>query len=89
MEKVAEGLVSDAGIEIKEQSQKSSAGRLMGRDHYAYRIPAKGSKQAGMSQRTCKVCADNAKHHTEKSTKKFTTVYCSKCNVGLCMGGVF
>jgi hypothetical protein len=35
MEKVAEVLVSDAGIEIKEWSQKSSAGRLMGRDHYA------------------------------------------------------
>jgi hypothetical protein len=29
-EKVAEGLVRDAGIEIKQQSQKSSAGRLMG-----------------------------------------------------------
>jgi hypothetical protein len=30
VEKVAEGLVSDTGVEIKEQSQKSSAGRLMG-----------------------------------------------------------
>jgi hypothetical protein len=53
MEKVAEGLVSDAGIKIKAQSQKSSARRLTGRDHYTYRILAKGSKQAGMSQCTC------------------------------------
>jgi hypothetical protein len=89
MEKVAEGLVSDAEIEIKEQSQKRSARRLMGRDHYAYRIPAKGSKQAGMSQRTCKVCAEKAKHHTGKSTKKFTILYCTKCDVGLSMGECF
>jgi maltodextrin utilization protein YvdJ len=45
MEKVAEGLVNNTGIEIKEQSQKSSARRLMCRGHYAYRFLAKGSKQ--------------------------------------------
>jgi hypothetical protein len=89
MEKVAEGFVSDAGIEIKELSQKRSAGILMGRDNHAYRIPAKGSKQAGMSQSTCKVCAEKAEHHTGKSTKKFTKVYCPKCDIGSCMGECF
>jgi hypothetical protein len=44
MEKVAEGLTSNAGIENKEQLQKISGRRLMGRDHYSYRIPARTSK---------------------------------------------
>jgi hypothetical protein len=35
---VAEGLVSDTGMEIKEQ-HRSSARRLTAGDHYAYRIP--------------------------------------------------
>jgi hypothetical protein len=89
MEKVAEGLVSNAGIKIKQQSQKSSARILMGRDHFAYRIPAKSSKQAGISQCTCKVCTEKVKHHAGKSTKKFTAVYCPKYGVGLCMGECF
>jgi len=46
----AEELVNDAGMEIKEQHRSSA-----GRDHYAYKIPAKGSKQRAMSQRTSMV----------------------------------
>jgi hypothetical protein len=86
LEKVAEGLVSDVGVEITKQSQESSAGRPVSRDHFAFRIPARGSKQSEKTKRTCKVCADRGKHHTGKAIKKFTTVYCSKCNVGLCLG---
>jgi hypothetical protein len=41
MEKVAEDVVSEAGIEIRDQSMKGSAGRLMGTDHHAYRMPAR------------------------------------------------
>jgi hypothetical protein len=86
LEKVAEGLVSDVGVEIMKQSQESSVGRLVGRDHFAFRIPAMGSKQSGKTQRTCKVYADRGKLHTGKAIKKFTIVYCHKCNVGLCLG---
>jgi hypothetical protein len=89
LEMVTEGLVSDVGVEITKQSRKSYAGRLVGRDHFAFRIPATGSKQWGKTQRTCKVCADKGKHHAGKAIKKFTTVYCRKCNVGLCLGECF
>jgi hypothetical protein len=34
------------------------------------------------------VCVDKAKHHTGKSTKELTTVYCAKCDVRLCLGSV-
>jgi tRNA(Leu) C34 or U34 (ribose-2'-O)-methylase TrmL len=46
MEKMTEDIVSDAGIKIKEQSQKSMAGR----DHYTHRILVRGSKQTGIPQ---------------------------------------
>jgi hypothetical protein len=89
LEKVADGLVSDVRAEITKQSWESSAGRLVGRDHFAFRIPATGSKQSGKTQYRCKVCADRDKHHIGKAIKKFTTVYCHKCNVGLCLGECF
>jgi hypothetical protein len=89
IEKVAEGLVSDGGSEVTERSRISSASRLVGRDHFAHRVPATGSKLKGCSQCTCKFCADRGKHHTGKSTKKYTTVYCRKCDVGLCLGDCF
>jgi hypothetical protein len=44
-DKVAEGLLVNAGMEIKVQSQCSSpGGRLVGRDHLVYRIPVKQAK---------------------------------------------
>jgi hypothetical protein len=58
-------------------------------DFYAHRILAKGSKQVGMSQCICKACMDKIQSHTKKSTKKFITVCCSKCDVGLCMEDYF
>jgi maltodextrin utilization protein YvdJ len=58
VEKVAEGLVSDVGREVTEQSRISSASRLVCRDHFAHRVPTASSKLKGCSQRTCKVCAD-------------------------------
>jgi hypothetical protein len=85
-EKVAEGLVSDVGREVTEQSRISSASRLVGRDYFAHRVPTTSSKLKGCSQRTCKVCVDKGKHHTGKSTKKYITIYCRKCDVGLCLG---
>jgi hypothetical protein len=89
IEKMTEGLVSDVGREVMEQSRISSASRLVGRDHFVHRVPATSSKLKGCSQGTCKVCADRGKHHTGKSTKKYTTVYCRKCDVGLCLGDCF
>jgi hypothetical protein len=76
IEKVAEGLVSDVGREVTEQSWISSASRLVGKDHFAHRVPATSSKLKGCSHHTCKVCADKGKHHTGKCTKKYTTIYC-------------
>ena len=47
-EKFAEGLLASAGMEIQVQSQTSSpAGRFVGRDHSAYRIPATHVKLEG------------------------------------------
>jgi hypothetical protein len=44
-EKVAEGLLTSAGKEPQVQGQTSSpAGRLIGRDHFLYRIPATHAK---------------------------------------------
>jgi hypothetical protein len=49
IEKVVEGLVSDVGREVMEQSRISSASRLVGRDHFVHRVPATGSKLKGCS----------------------------------------
>jgi hypothetical protein len=86
-EKVAEGLLSNAGTEIQVQGQTSSpAGILVGRDHFLYRIPATHAKVEGASQRSCHGCAERSKRHTGKTVKKCTTMYCRKCDVGLCIG---
>jgi len=56
-EKVAEGLLSSAGTEIQVQGQTSSpAGRLVGRNHFLYRITVTHAKVEGTSQRLCCVC---------------------------------
>jgi hypothetical protein len=66
-EKVAEGLLSSAGTEFQVQGQPSSlAGRLVGRDHFLYRIPATHAKLEGKSQRSCCVCAERSKCQTRK-----------------------
>ena len=89
-EKVAEGLLASACTEIQVQGQSSSpAGRLVGRDHFLYRIPATHAKLEGKSQRSCRVCAERSKRQTGKSVKKCTTMYCRKCDVGLCIGQCF
>ena len=89
-EKVAEGLLASACTEIQVQGQSSSpAGRLVGRDHFLYRIPATHTKLEGKSQRSCRVCAERSKRQTGKSVKKCTTMYCRKCDVGLCIGQCF
>jgi hypothetical protein len=88
-EKVAEGLVSDMGREVTEQSWLSSASRLVGSDHFVHRVLAMSSKLKGCSKCTCKVCADRRKHYTSKSTKKYTTIYCRKCDVSLYLGDCF
>jgi len=61
-EKVTEGLLASASMEIQVQGQTSSpAGRLIGIDHSVYRIPAKQAKLEGKSQRSCCVCGDRSK----------------------------
>ena len=89
-EKVAEGLLASAGTEMQVQGQTSSpAGRLVGRDHFLYRIPATHAKVEGTSQRSCHVCTEKSKRQTRKTVKKCTTMYCQKCDVGLCIGQCF
>jgi hypothetical protein len=51
-EKVTEGLLASASMEIQLQGQTSNpAGRLTGRDHSVYRIAAKHAKLEGKFQR--------------------------------------
>ena len=69
-EKVAEGLHASACTEIQVQGQSSSpAGRLVGRDHFLFRIPATHAKLEGKSQRSCRVCAERSKRQIGKSEK--------------------
>jgi hypothetical protein len=41
---MAEGLVSNVGMEIMKQSQESSAERFVNRDHFVFMTQATGSK---------------------------------------------
>jgi len=89
-EKVAEGLLASAGTEIQVQGQTSSpAGRLVGRDRFLYRISATHAKVEGTSQHSRCVCTERSKRQTGKTVKKYTTMYCRKCDVGLCIGQCF
>jgi hypothetical protein len=89
-EKVAEGLLASAGTEIQVQGQTSSpTGRLVGRDHFLYMIPATHTKVEETSQCSCRMCAERSKCQTGKTVKKCTKMYCQKCNVGLCIGQCF
>lgn len=83
-ERLADDMVSSVGAEITEESRASTAGRLVGRDHFPHRIPAVGAKREGHAQRTYK-----SKHNTGRAVKKMTTVYCRTCDVGLCIGECF
>jgi hypothetical protein len=88
-EKVAEGLLASAGTEIQATGQTSSpAGRLVGTNHFLYRIPATHAKPEGKSQRSCRVCAEKGKRQNRKAVMKFTTTYCRKCD-RLCIGQCF
>jgi hypothetical protein len=89
-ERVTEGLLASASIEIQVHGQSSSpAGRLVGRDHSVYRIPLKQAKLEGKSQCSCRMCAERSKRQTGKTVKKSTTTYCWKSDVGLCIGQCF
>jgi len=88
-EKFAEGLLASAGMGIQVQGPTSSpVSRLVREDHCVYRIPATYAKLEG-SQHPCRVSAERSKRQTWKIVKKFTTMYCHKCNVGLCTGQYF
>jgi len=88
-ERVAEGLLTSAGTEIQVQDQTSSpAGRFVGRDHFLYSIPATHAKLEGKPPYSCRECAETSKHQTRK-LKKCATVYCHKCDAGLCIGQRF
>ena len=89
-EKFAEGLLASAGTEMQVQGQTSSpAGRLVGRDHFLYKILATHAKVEGTSQRSCCMCAEKSKRQTGKTIKKCTTMYCQKCDIVLCIGQCF
>ena len=89
-EKVTEGLLASAGTENGTQGDNNStACRLVGRDHFLYRIPATHARVEGTSQRSCRMCAEKSKRQTGKTVKKCTTMYCRKCDVGLCVGQCF
>ena len=67
-EKVAEGLLASAGAEIEVHGQTNSpAGRLVGRDHFLYRIPATHAKAEGTSQCSYRVCAERSRRQTGKT----------------------
>jgi hypothetical protein len=86
-EKVTEGLLASAGTENGTQGDnKSAAGRLVGRDHFLYRIPETHATMEGSSQRSCHVCAEKSKRQTGKTAKKCPTMY---CDVGLGVGQCF
>ena len=65
IQRVAEGLVADVGKEARIQSPPGTGGRLLGRDHFPYRIWGSGKKKEGWAQRLCKVCSDRGKHESE------------------------
>ena len=89
-EKVTKGLLTSAGTEMQVQGQTSSpAGRLVGRDHFLYRIPVTHARVEGISQLSCRVCAEKSKRQPGKIIKKCTTMYCRKCDVQLCTGQCF
>jgi hypothetical protein len=53
--KVAKGLLASADMEIQALGQTSSpAGRLVGTDHFLYRIPATHARPEGKTQRSCR-----------------------------------
>jgi hypothetical protein len=88
--KVAKGLHASASSEMQALGQTSSpAGRLVVTDLFLYIILAKHAKPEGKSQRLGCVYAERVKRHTEKTMTKFTTTYCRKCDVGLCIGQCF
>jgi hypothetical protein len=69
MEKMAEDTVSDEGIKIKEQSQKSMAARSVRSNHYTHRILARQSKQTGRPQCIYKECTDKTNHISENQLR--------------------
>jgi hypothetical protein len=56
---------------------------------FLYRIPATHATLDRTSQHSCRVCAERHKRLTNKAVKKCTTLYCRKCDVGLCIGQCF
>jgi hypothetical protein len=88
-EKFAAVLLASDGTEIQVQGQTSSpAGRLVGRDHSVYSIPATHAKLEGKSQLSFLVSAEKQRP-TEKTVKTCTTMYCRKCYVALGVGQYF
>jgi hypothetical protein len=74
-EKVTEGLLASAGTEIQVQCQTCSpAGRLIGRDHFLYRIPVTHAMLEGKCQHSCHLCAERNKCQTGKTVKQCTTM---------------
>jgi len=60
-ETVTEGLLPSARTEIQVQDQTSSpAGRLLGRDHFLYSIPATHAELEGKFQCSCCECAETS-----------------------------
>jgi hypothetical protein len=56
---------------------------------FLYGIPPTHARMERTSQRSCRVCAEKSKRKTGKTVKRCTTMYCRKCDVGLCVGQCF
>jgi hypothetical protein len=76
MKNAAEGLLDNIGKYITEYKTADSTGRLLGRGHFSHKILEADSRKYTYVR--------YVQTHTGKTGKKHTTVYCWKCNTGLC-----
>jgi hypothetical protein len=85
LEKVAEGFAAELWRDLTEQSQKSYAARLVGRDNFAHRIYAIGTKEKEKCQYTYK----GGKYHTGISTWKTPPSTAKSAACALVLGTAF
>jgi hypothetical protein len=77
-------------VKLGREITQCSTGRLVGRNHFAHRIPTMHTKEKGKCQHTCKVCADRRKCYTGNSHGSTPPSTVEKCeNAGLCLDECF
>jgi hypothetical protein len=75
------------GTEIRGQSHTNTAGKLVGRGNYPYRILAANSKQSGRFQHKCEVSSRKETSHRNGHSKVNDCIVQSVCWTAF--GGVF